>query len=423
MGGQPALGYDVRDRKLVVNEAEAATVRNIFQRYLDLGTVRELKAWLDAEGVVSKRRSAADGSPYGGVPFSRGALYQMLQNRVYRGEIVHKGAAYSGEHPPIVDEGLWDLVQQKLEANGIERSARREAGQRQLLTGALFDAQGAPMTPTHAVKKGVRYRYYVSRQLLAGKRGDEETGRDSGQRLPAVDIERLVVQRLRSFFADPDAMSEALPPDRRDAPSRKRALQRAREIVRTIDEGWEANARDLLGSLIARAQVHADRIEIELHARQVVEELLPGDIRIATAPADASPDAGPEPNADGVGHRLRLMVTSALKRTGKEMKFVVEGADENATPDPKLVRLLLRAHALSQRLASNPGSTLTDVGAQERMGAPYAARLMRLNYLAPDIVVAILSGHQPAGLTVTHLMADTRLPLEWSAQRAALGFG
>jgi site-specific DNA recombinase len=156
MGGQPALGYDVRDRKLVVNEAEAATVRQIFQRYLDLGSVRALKASLDAEGVVSKRRSAADGSPYGGVPISRGALYQMLQNRVYRGEIVHKGAAYPGEHPPIVDDGLWDLVQQKLDANGIERSARREVSQRQLLTGVLFDAQGAPMTPTHAVKKGVR---------------------------------------------------------------------------------------------------------------------------------------------------------------------------------------------------------------------------------------------------------------------------
>ena len=99
MGGQPALGYDVKDRKLVVNEAEAETVRMIFRRYLDLGSVRELKAALDAEGMVSKHRTAADGSAYGGQSFSRGALYQMLQNRVYRGEIVHKGAAYPGEHP------------------------------------------------------------------------------------------------------------------------------------------------------------------------------------------------------------------------------------------------------------------------------------------------------------------------------------
>ena len=106
MGGQPSLGYDVRDRKLVVNETEAETVRMIYRRYLDLGSVRELKTSLDTEGVISKRRLAADGSSYGGQSFSRGALYQMLQNRVYRGEIVHKGAAYPGEHPAIVDEQL-----------------------------------------------------------------------------------------------------------------------------------------------------------------------------------------------------------------------------------------------------------------------------------------------------------------------------
>jgi DNA invertase Pin-like site-specific DNA recombinase len=90
MGGQPALGYDVRDRKLVVNEEEAETVRLLFRRYLDLGSVRELKAALDADGLVSKRRTAANGEAYGGQSFSRGALYQMLQNRVYRGEIVHR---------------------------------------------------------------------------------------------------------------------------------------------------------------------------------------------------------------------------------------------------------------------------------------------------------------------------------------------
>lgn len=228
------------------------------------------------------------------------------------------------------------------------------------------------MAPTHAVKKGVRYRYYVSQQLITGRRRDGETGGDAGQRLPAVEIERLVIRRVRNFFADPDAVCDALPPDRRDAPSRRRALQRAQEIVRTIDEGLEANAAELLGLLIARAQVRTDRIEIELRRRQVVEALLPGDVRIAAMPADAAPDADPEPATDGVCHRLRLIVPCALKRTGKEMKFVIDGADESTTPDPRLVRLLLRAHALSQRLASNPGSTLSDVGPRRAW-----ARLMR----------------------------------------------
>src|SRR5208337_2471092 len=184
MGGLPSLGYDVKDRKLVVNETEADTVRMIFRRYLELGSVRALKAALEEEGVVSKLRRAADGSPYGGNSFSRGALCLMLQNRIYRGEIVHKGAANPGEHAAIVGEELWSSVQRRLETNRVERHEKRDAAAPNFLTGILIDASGEPMTPTHAVKKGVRYRYYVSRRLVTGTRGDEGNGQTSGQRIP-----------------------------------------------------------------------------------------------------------------------------------------------------------------------------------------------------------------------------------------------
>ena len=423
MGGQPALGYDVKERKLVVNEAEAETVRTIFQRYLDLGTVRELKASLDADGIVSKRRTAANGSPYGGNSFSRGALYQMLQNRVCRGEIVHKGAAYPGEHPRIVDEELWTSVQKKLEANGVDRLTKRgEDRQQHLLAGVLFDANGEAMTPTHAIKKGIRYRYYVSCRLITGAKAGADGDQTTGQRLPAVELERLVVQRLRTFFADPEAIAEALPARRRDAPSRKRAFRAAQDIVRAIDAGGHVNTLHFLRPLIARAQVHLDRIDIDLLADWVVEVLLPGSCTIEAASGDALPDPSIASDADGSGRAIQLTIAAALKRAGMEMKFVIAGMDEGATPDPGLVRLLIRAHSLARRLAISPGSNLEDIGALEDMGAPYAARLMRLNYLAPDIVVAILNGRQPVGLTGRRLMADTRLPLEWSAQRVALGF-
>ena len=108
MGGQPSLGYDVKDRKLIVNNTEAETVRHIFRRYTELKSVRELKEDLDTAGIVSKVRAASDGSRYGGRPLARGALYLMLQNRIYRGEIVHKGKSYAGEHEAIVDEALWN---------------------------------------------------------------------------------------------------------------------------------------------------------------------------------------------------------------------------------------------------------------------------------------------------------------------------
>jgi len=164
MGGLPSLGYNVKDRRLVINEAEAKTVRHIFQRYTELKSVRLLKADLDASGIVSKSRNASDGTRYGEKSLARGALYLMLQNRIYRGEIVHKDRCYPGEHEAIVDEALWSEVQTILTENRADRILGTAEKQVSLLSGILFDARGERMTPTHATKNNTRYRYYVSRR-------------------------------------------------------------------------------------------------------------------------------------------------------------------------------------------------------------------------------------------------------------------
>ncbi len=127
MGGLPPLGYDVDDKKLVVNAPEAETVRTIYRRYAELGSVRILKEELDRDGIVSKIRIDKYGRETGGKPLARGALYLMLQNRIYRGEIVHKETSYPGEHDAIVDEALWKEVQRKLAANRIDRQNGAQA--------------------------------------------------------------------------------------------------------------------------------------------------------------------------------------------------------------------------------------------------------------------------------------------------------
>jgi len=137
-GGLPALGYDVQNRKLVINEQDALTVCHIFRRYVQLRSVRALRAELDEKGVRSKRRIFADGTQVGGQRFSRGALSLMLQNRVYRGEITHKGDAYPGEHQPIVDKALWDEVQAVLAENRIERATGSDAKHPSLLAGMFL---------------------------------------------------------------------------------------------------------------------------------------------------------------------------------------------------------------------------------------------------------------------------------------------
>jgi site-specific DNA recombinase len=198
MGGMPPLGYDVKDRKLVVNEDEAQIVVNIFQRYLARKSVRDLKEELAASGIKSKRRVRPDGIVYGGRrPIARGALYLMLQNRIYRGEITHKGNSYPGEHPAIVDQGLWDQVQAALALNRIERATGSNAKQPNLLGGFVFDATGQRLTPTYAIKKATRYRYYVSAFLMR----ETGTGRSDGWRIPAGDLEGIVLNRLRAFLA------------------------------------------------------------------------------------------------------------------------------------------------------------------------------------------------------------------------------
>src|SRR5580704_7808929 len=180
MGGNVPLGYDVKDRKLIINEPEAATVRVIFRRYAEPGSVALLKAGLDQLGIVSKRREGAGGRLAGGQHFSRGALYLMLQNRIYRGDIVHQGEAYPGQHAAILDPQLWQIVQDKLAANRQERALAVGAEAPSLLAGLIVDADGNRMTPAHATKKAKRYRYYVSASLL-----DRDHSRaQKGMRIP-----------------------------------------------------------------------------------------------------------------------------------------------------------------------------------------------------------------------------------------------
>jgi len=186
MGGVPPLGYRVEDHKLVVIDSEAELVRSIFRRYGELGSVRLLKEELEARGINSKSWTSASGRVIGGKPFSRGALYLLLQNRIYRGEIVHERQSYPGEHVPIIDQPLWDTVQAQLAANTVDRNSATRIRQPSLLTGMLFDCSGSPMTPSHAVKKGTRYRYYVSRPLIT----KDQTESSTGLRIPAAEIER-----------------------------------------------------------------------------------------------------------------------------------------------------------------------------------------------------------------------------------------
>ena len=157
MGGNPPLGYDVKDRALVVNDAEAALVRSIFVRYLESTSVMALRDALQAEGVRSKQWVSRSERTVGGYPMSHGAIFHLLANRIYLGEIAHRGEVHQGRHDPIVDRALFDQVAAKLKARGPNSRARKTRTATHALTGRVFDDRGHPMTPSHATMNGVRY--------------------------------------------------------------------------------------------------------------------------------------------------------------------------------------------------------------------------------------------------------------------------
>jgi site-specific DNA recombinase len=415
MGGQPSLGYDVKERKLVVNEAEAETVRGIFRRYIELGTVRALRDDLAAAGVVSKRRVAADGSAYGGQRFSRGALYLMLKNQIYRGKNVHKGIAFRGEHAAIVDEELRGRVQSHLEVNRIERREGDKALEPSLLAGIVFDASSEPMTPTHAVKKGTRYRYYITRRLITGPAADCS----QGQRVPASNLEALVISRPCALLADPVEFLKAIANGERDAPTQKKLGGAAAALSARWERLPSATQHDLVRSVLVRAQVHADRVDLEVGSARLVSWLL----NEVGGEGIIDRDRASSANADDSDETLiRLSIPASLRRTGKETKFVVNGVANSDPADTTLIRVLVRGQKIAKRLFEPNCPPIEAVAQEEEITASYATRLVRLAFLAPDLVAAILAGKQPSGLTANKLMADTRLPLEWQDQRAALGF-
>jgi hypothetical protein len=183
MGGLVPLGYEVRDRKLVINPLEVEMVRNIFQRYGELGSVRLLKDELDRCGIRSKHRVAKSGVRSGGQSFSRGALYTLLGNPIYIGEVRHKGTRHPGQHEPIVERTVWEKTDELLHAHAARARGKPNKSMSSPLAGKLFDEVGEGLTPSHAVKGKRRYRYYVSRSLITGTANQVETGWSEFRRL------------------------------------------------------------------------------------------------------------------------------------------------------------------------------------------------------------------------------------------------
>ena len=361
MGGMPPLGYDPPtdgSRTLKVNEAEAERVRYIFARYLELGSVHALQRELEAERIHSKLYITVKGRRMGGLPFSRGALFHLLRNRVYLGQITHKGEVYDGEHTAIVDADLFHKVQAKLDAQ--VRRHRTKASNRKIkapLTGKLFDAAGEPMSPTTSRgKSGRKYRYYVSASLQQGSRPADA---ERVQRVSATEIEKVLAEAVHRWAAKTDDPLD---------------------IVRSVCISEH-------GLQISIAGVEAARLSARLADGETILDRTVDAITILLP--------------------IRFATRGSKQRT-------VPAASRPPQPDPVLIAALRKAQFM---LRTERGMPVMDTSPS----SPYDRNILRLAFLAPDIQRAILEGRQPLDLNLERLKKTT-IPLAWSQQRRVLGF-
>jgi site-specific DNA recombinase len=395
MGGTVPIGYDAVDHRLVVNAAEATLVKEIYARYLELASIRQLKQELDRRGIVSKVRISKTGNQSGGLPFSRGALYELLSNPIYIGEIRHREERHLGQHGAIIERDLWERVQRLLSQQAAHPRGQSTHTVPNLLVGKLFDEAGEPLYINGTSKGRQQYRYYVSRSLI--RNPSAEIGK--GWRLPAPEIEKAVIRATSKILDDHSAIGALLHEAGFSANELVRALESIRQNQAMLVRGKEYPAA--IYQSISRVDLRTEGLQITL-------------------------DLGPLLNSEfktHIGERLTIgrFISTQLKRRGVELRIVMAGERPSSRTDPALIKAIARGHCWFNDLASNRAKDTREIAQREGVRDSYVRRLIPYAFLAPSIVEAIRMGNQPADLTAEKL-TRRKLSHLWIEQRSALGW-
>lgn len=275
MGGWTPFGYEVKDRKLIIHEADAERVRSIFRRFVQLKSATLLARELIAAGATNRY----------GHPLDKGVLYKILHNRVYIGEAVHKGTSYPGEHQPIIDRALWDQVQSILKVSPRTRAGRARAQTPALLRGLLFGPDRAAMSPTNSRKSDGRlYRYYYSQTAM--KRGGG--GNCPVRMVPAAEIERIVLGQVQHLMRTPEVIVATWRAAKKLG--REVTEREVRSALAEFEELWDelfpAEQARILELLVERVDVHPDRVDVTLKIEGLAS--LHGELRSQLQPKEAA---------------------------------------------------------------------------------------------------------------------------------------
>jgi site-specific DNA recombinase len=394
MGGTVPLGYDLSDHRLVVNATEAETVRLIFQLYVELKTLRRVSDELDRRSIVSKQWVSKRAVQHGGFRFRRGALYHLLANPIYMGEIRHKKVTYPGQHEPIIERAIWERVQEMLNKKAAHPrggAINRTTG---LLMGRLFDENGEPLYSCWAKKGERRYRYFVSKGLVRGSKTPE----DRGWRLPAQRTEEAVTTAALQMLSDRGALASTLKTLGLSAAESKQAVEAIDSKVRYFRQ---IETMEEYETIIERVDLRRDGLQITLNLGSMLR-----------------PDQFPH---GGATMRMNRLVPMQLRRRGVETRMVIPGEAVTATrTDPALLRALVRGYQWFGELASGRAASTKQIADREGLSDSYVRHVVPLGLLAPAIVESICAGQQSVSLSAERLKDHASLPIEWDAQQQLL---
>ena len=403
VGGVVPLGYRARDRKIVVIENQAETVRHIFRRYRDLGSLNLLLADLRKSEIMTKVRPLSTGRTIGGIPFTRGSLAYFLRNRFYIGEVKFKGEIFPGEQTPILDRELFDAVQTRLEQQRNHHTRERHASG-SLLSGRIFDSRGNRMTPTFATKKGVRYRYYISAALVQG----QPDNAPKLNRVPAAEIEKLVASAvLKHLKISTGEDGEA---------SGTTKLHH----VLNID-------RDVVQTHVLRVGVMLDRLEVWLSSRDGSEHRSMNRKEDPKFGKKRGRRQGIEDTLDDPGHQETPdLIVPWIKQPSRRPRAIIPPVNSDSKPTRpiraetrvKLVGAIALGRQWLDEILSGSVISIDEIAARQHCSTRQVNLTISLAFLAPTLVQAAIDGRLPRGIGVANLRDA---PAEWSAQHAMLG--
>jgi DNA invertase Pin-like site-specific DNA recombinase len=383
MGGPVPLGYQVVERKLLPVPEEAERVRMIMRRYIASSSADSLIVRLEAEGIVTKIQNRTSGPHRRGIPFRRGSLFHLLKNPIYRGKIVHKGNVYEGEHEAIVDQGLWDAVQDRLSLKAPPRRRSTNDRQSALLSGLLSDPEGRPIVATYTTKGTRRYGYYETRKDLARPSDPPSTRFVQGA------LNRHIIDQLTKLLSDEHALRHLSDFD--DAADLKALFSAARYLAARLDR--PRDLYDVVRSMMANVKVQKGHLELTLKPEAFEFDALPCWIWTVPLPA---------------------------RKPYREAKLRIDATIQGDGPSPQLIELLSDASKAQKLVIASPDLSLNQIALREGRCRKQLAKLFRLSFLSPRIVDAITAGQQPRTLTRQRLL-EADLPIDWSEQHQLFG--